>query len=67
MLETDVTVVDDIPLSSMPANMDQETEPLISNESVTVRSASASASQDDFKQGSKSGWYLFILTFGMGG
>lgn len=64
--EIDVRTVDEIPLADMAADMDHEEEPLFSNEPGTDRDYDT-APQDDLKQASRSSWYLFILTFGMGG
>lgn len=68
MVDTDVTVVRRTPpaASDTTAELDYEAEPLIAEERG-AELGTVISDRDDSSQVSKSSWYLFILTFGMGG
>jgi hypothetical protein len=68
MVDTDVMVVRRTPpaASATTAELGYEAEPLIAEE-WGAETTSVISDRDDPGQVSKGSWYLFILTFGMGG
>jgi hypothetical protein len=68
MVDADVMVVRRTPPAAPDATAElrYEAEPLIAEEWGN-ETASVLSDRDDTSQVSQSSWYLFILTFGMGG